>query len=399
MDEWVLLTITMMVHNGFLARKLSASQLPINSIRRTLLSSHSHHVIECTRIKPSKTYKILGSSLLKSVSPFVGLGLASSSKGPYSCKAMYTGTYQGETPEVEESWKEQVMSDLPMEQVLSEVIRAENNGNSVEISEDDKEIQRRRKIGLANKGKVPWNKGRKHSEGTRERIKQRTKEALKDPKVRKKMSEYPRSLSYQTKARIRSSLRKLWGKRLQWKRSRENLLQAWAESIANAAKIGGIEQQELDWDSYHKIKREIALKQLQQATEKAKAKEMARIQAERASQAKAEKTAKLTQKKKEREENAKHRAELNKKRNKKSKEEKEQLAVSHELKLRERLIKIHRKKSAASRVSSQQKRPWEKFDIAVMKKEQLQKEISLADQIRFAKSRRAEYATQEALDT
>ncbi|XP_022848477.1 trichohyalin-like isoform X3 [Olea europaea var. sylvestris] len=314
---------------------------------------------------------------------------------------MYTGTYQGETPEVEESWKEQVMSDLPMEQVLSEVIRAENNGNSVEISdyEDDKEIQRRRKIGLANKGKVPWNKGRKHSEGTRERIKQRTKEALKDPKVRKKMSEYPRSLSYQTKARIRSSLRKLWGKRLQWKRSRENLLQAWAESIANAAKIGGIEQQELDWDSYHKIKREIALKQLQQATEKAKAKEMARIQAERASQAKAEKTAKLTQKKKEREENAKHRAELNKKRNKKSKEEKEQLAVSHELKLRERLIKIHRKKSAVSRVSSQQKRPWEKFDIAVMKKEQLQKEISLADQIRFAKSRRAEYATQEALDT
>lgn len=118
------------------------------------------------------------------------------------------------------------------------------------------------------------------------------------------------------------------------------MLQAWAESIANAAKIGGIEQQELDWDSYHKIKREIALKQLQQATEKAKAKEMARIQAERASQAKAEKTAKLTQKKKEREENAKHRAELNKKRNKKSKEEKEQLAVSHELKLRERLIKV-----------------------------------------------------------
>lgn len=28
-----------------------------------------------------------------------------------------------------------------------------------------KEEERRRKIGLANKGKVPWNKGRKHSEG------------------------------------------------------------------------------------------------------------------------------------------------------------------------------------------------------------------------------------------
>jgi len=29
----------------------------------------------------------------------------------------------------------------------------------------DKEIQRRRKIGQANKGKIPWNKGRTHTEG------------------------------------------------------------------------------------------------------------------------------------------------------------------------------------------------------------------------------------------
>ncbi|KAL2496464.1 hypothetical protein Fot_40221 [Forsythia ovata] len=376
----------MMVHNGFLARKLSPSQLPINSMR-TLLPPRCHHVIGCARIKPITTYTIFAAS--------VGIGLASSSNGPYSYKAMHAGTYPEETPQVEESRKEQVISNLPMEQVLSEEIRVDNKGNSVEISgcEDEKEIQRRRKIGLANKGKVPWNKGRKHSEETRERIKQRTKEALKDPKVRKKMSECPRSLSNQTKARIRSSLRKLWGKRLRWKRSREKLLREWADSIANAAKVGGIEQQELDWDSYDKIKREIALEQLQHAAEKAKVKEMARVRAERASQAKAEKMAKLTQKKKEREENAKCRAELNKKRNKKSKEEKEQLAVSHELKLRERLIKIHRKKSAVSQVGSQRKRPWEKFDekfdIDIVKREHLQKEVSLADQIRFAKNRRA----------
>lgn len=31
--------------------------------------------------------------------------------------------------------------------------------------EDDPELVRRRKIGMANKGKVPWNKGRKHSAG------------------------------------------------------------------------------------------------------------------------------------------------------------------------------------------------------------------------------------------
>lgn len=51
-------------------------------------------------------------------------------------------------------------------------------------SENEKEMQRRRKIGLANKGKVPWNKGRKHSEETREIISQRTKEALRNPKVK-----------------------------------------------------------------------------------------------------------------------------------------------------------------------------------------------------------------------
>lgn len=30
---------------------------------------------------------------------------------------------------------------------------------------DQTEKERRRKIGLANKGRVPWNKGRKHSAG------------------------------------------------------------------------------------------------------------------------------------------------------------------------------------------------------------------------------------------
>lgn len=52
-----------------------------------------------------------------------------------------------------------------------------------------KERERRRKIGEANKGKVPWNVGRKHSEETRKRIKQRTIEALRDPKVKSYQAE------------------------------------------------------------------------------------------------------------------------------------------------------------------------------------------------------------------
>ena len=78
----------------------------------------------------------------------------------------------------------------------------------------DKERMRRMRIGLANKGRVPWNKGRKHTAGTlhsslfyhfwiillfkwfimkpiaetRERIRMRTLEALKDPKVKSSKS-------------------------------------------------------------------------------------------------------------------------------------------------------------------------------------------------------------------
>uniref|UniRef100_A0A0A9CHG4 Nuclease associated modular domain-containing protein n=1 Tax=Arundo donax TaxID=35708 RepID=A0A0A9CHG4_ARUDO len=46
-----------------------------------------------------------------------------------------------------------------------------------------KEIERRQKIGAANKGKVPWTKGRKWSEEHKKLIRQRTAEALRDPKV------------------------------------------------------------------------------------------------------------------------------------------------------------------------------------------------------------------------
>ncbi|KAL5054580.1 hypothetical protein RYX36_035262 [Vicia faba] len=58
-----------------------------------------------------------------------------------------------------------------------------------ELTEEDrvfheKEKTRRLKIGLANKGKVAWNKGRKHTAETRELIKIRTLEAMRDPKVK-----------------------------------------------------------------------------------------------------------------------------------------------------------------------------------------------------------------------
>lgn len=269
---------------------------------------------------------------------------------------------------------------------------------------DQTERERRIKIGLANKGRVPWNKGRKHSAETRARIKQRTREALRNPKVRKKMGEHPIAHSDESKARISSALKHVWGKRLRWKQSGENFLLSWSESIAKAAKDGGNDQQELDWDSYDKIKQEMALQRLQWAVDRAKVKEMAKKQAalaraEKAALKKAEKIAKLAEKKKEREEKAKARREMKRKAGRKS----EQKGAFPGLKLMKRLIKIHKKKSAAGPVSTPENtgglqiRAWEKLDIDLAKKEKMQSEISLADQIRAAKEKRMESVTEEVL--
>lgn len=44
-------------------------------------------------------------------------------------------------------------------------VKAMDKDTEADSDRKVKEEERRRKIGLANKGKVPWNKGRKHTEG------------------------------------------------------------------------------------------------------------------------------------------------------------------------------------------------------------------------------------------
>lgn len=259
--------------------------------------------------------------------------------------------------------------------------------STVSISNEEyKERERRKKIGLANKGKVPWNKGRKHSAETCERIKQQTIEALKDPKVRKKMSQRPRSHSAESKAKMSSSLRRLWGQRLKWKRSREKLFLSWVESIAEAAKTGGSEQQELNWNSYENLREELHLQQLQQAAEKKKARELAKMRAkEAAARVKEQKKARLAYERKEH-------GEINK--------DNEELTVRKGLKVKQISTKLDSKTSTNGQVASRRDivtsqlhiSALEKLDVEHIKREKMRAEVSFADQIRAAKTRKMELA-------
>ncbi|XP_031398548.1 vicilin-like seed storage protein At2g18540 isoform X2 [Punica granatum] len=272
----------------------------------------------------------------------------------------------------------------------------EDQLNEVQINGDDdfRERERRRKIGLANKGKVPWNVGKKHSAETREKIRQRTIEALRNPKVRKKMGEHPRPHSDQIKAKIRSSLRRIWGERLKEKRLKENFYLSWWNNIAKTAKQGLGDQEELEWDSFDKIKRELALQQLKRMAEKEAAKIIAMVKAHRAAEAKAERLARLARKRKEREEKRKEREEKKKMMPKNLKENKDELQVNR---LKQRLEKIHRKKAVAvQRDTTLSHMPsWEKMDLEHIKKKKVTNRLSLADQIQAARNKRAESIAQE----
>lgn len=121
----------------------------------------------------------------------------------------------------------------------------------------------------------------------------------------------------------------------------KNFMQSWRENIAKAAKKGGSGEQELDWDSYEKIQEEmVRLRQLQRTTQKAKEKEMARVKAEKEAQIKAIKRVILTQKRKDHQERTKVKRNIKSHPCRNAKEDKGSLEVTQEFKLSTNLTKV-----------------------------------------------------------
>ncbi|XP_039049506.1 uncharacterized protein LOC120190497 [Hibiscus syriacus] len=115
---------------------------------------------------------------------------------------------------------------------------------------DDREKLRRRRISKANKGNTPWNKGRKHSTETLLRIRERTRLAMQNPKVRMKLVNLGHAQSQETRERIATGVRMGWERRREKLMVQETCHFEWMDLIAEASRKGYIGEEVLQWDSY-----------------------------------------------------------------------------------------------------------------------------------------------------
>ncbi|XP_031092426.1 uncharacterized protein LOC115997090 [Ipomoea triloba] len=122
---------------------------------------------------------------------------------------------------------------------------------------DEIEKLRRSRISKANKGKTPWNKGRKHSPETLQKIKERTRIAMRDPKVRMKLVNFGHAQSEETRLKIGVGVRAGWEKRQKMLKLQETCCYEWQNLIAEASRKGLSGQEELQWNSYKILNRQL----------------------------------------------------------------------------------------------------------------------------------------------
>ncbi|KAK6911343.1 Nuclease associated modular domain 3 [Dillenia turbinata] len=147
-----------------------------------------------------------------------------------------------------EKWKDSCR--LQMDNDLSTSLVQLSSSNEDTGTLDDKEKLRRTRISKANKGNTPWNKGRKHSADTLQKIRERTRLAMQDPKVKMKLINLGHAQSKETRLKIGAGVRMGWERRRQKMTIQETCHFDWQNLIAEAARSGYVDEVELQWDSY-----------------------------------------------------------------------------------------------------------------------------------------------------
>ncbi|XP_011031830.1 PREDICTED: uncharacterized protein LOC105130838 [Populus euphratica] len=128
---------------------------------------------------------------------------------------------------------------------------------------DDKENLRRKRISNANKGNTPWNKGRKHSPETLQKIRERTRLAMQDPKIKMKLANLGHAQSKETREKIGHGVRLGWQKRREKQMVQEGCYFEWQNLIAEASRRGYTGEEELQWDSYNILRQELEVEWLE----------------------------------------------------------------------------------------------------------------------------------------
>ncbi|CAD5315471.1 unnamed protein product [Arabidopsis thaliana] len=136
---------------------------------------------------------------------------------------------------------------------LSSASSKSSNGSADdgEVQVDDREKLRRMRISKANRGNTPWNKGRKHSPETLQKIRERTKIAMQDPKIKMKLANLGHAQNKETRMKIGEGVRMRWARRKERRKVQETCHFEWQNLLAEAAKQGYTDEEELQWDSYN----------------------------------------------------------------------------------------------------------------------------------------------------
>ncbi|KAL2462399.1 hypothetical protein Fot_53636 [Forsythia ovata] len=146
--------------------------------------------------------------------------------------------------------------------------RQSSSENSTEV--DERETLRRLRISKANKGNRPWNKGRKHSPETLQLIREKTRLAMQDPKVKMKLANLGHAQSEETRMKIGVSVRLGWEKRREKLMLQEACCYEWKNLTAEASRRGLLGEEQLQWDTYKILRKQFEQEWLQSVEERKK---------------------------------------------------------------------------------------------------------------------------------